>query len=59
VQPAAVRQRWFQSPSWPSMCVKQGYARVTRAAGLNSFIAYPVINDGAASGARIGDGAFI
>ena len=39
--------------------VTQGYARVTRIAGLNSFIAYAVINDGAGVGERSGDGAFI
>jgi hypothetical protein len=39
--------------------VTQGYARVTRIAGLNPFIAYAVINDGAGVGERSGDGAFI
>jgi hypothetical protein len=37
----------------------QGYARITRMAGTNPFIAYAVINDGRAPGERSGDGAFI
>jgi hypothetical protein len=37
----------------------QGYARVTRTAGTNPFIAYAVINDGGQPGDRSGDGAFI
>jgi hypothetical protein len=37
----------------------QGYARITRVAGSNPFIAYAVINDGGAPGERSGDGAFI
>ena len=37
----------------------QGYARVVRTSGTNPFIAYAVINDGAASGQRSGDGAYI
>ncbi len=36
-----------------------GYARVTRTAGNNPFIAYAVINDGGAPGERSGDGAFV
>ena len=39
--------------------VTQGYARVRRTAGTNPFIAYGVVNDGAAAGERSGDGAFI
>ncbi len=37
----------------------QGYARVIRTTGTNPFIAYAVINDGAAAGQRSGDGAYI
>ena len=37
----------------------QGYARVTRVAGSNPFIAYAVINDGGQPGERTGDGAFV
>ena len=37
----------------------QGYARVVRTSGTNPFIAYAVINDGAAAGQRSGDGAYI
>ena len=37
----------------------QGYARVTRIAGNNPFIAYAVLNDGGQPGERTGDGAFI
>lgn len=39
--------------------VKQGYARITRTAGNNPFVAYAVINDGSQAGQRSGDGAFI
>jgi len=38
---------------------KQGYARVTRTAGTNPFIAYAVINDGGQPGERTGDGAYV
>jgi hypothetical protein len=38
---------------------RQGYARVTRAAGSNPFIAYSVVNDGGRAGERTGDGAFV
>jgi hypothetical protein len=36
-----------------------GYAHIIRVSGNNPFIAYAVINDGAAPGQRSGDGAFI
>jgi Beta-propeller repeat len=39
--------------------VEQGYARVTRTAGSNPFIAYAVVNDGEHPGERTGDGAFV
>lgn len=39
--------------------VTQGYARVSRSEGGNQFVAYAVLNDGAAPGERTGDGAFI
>ncbi|HEU0006975.1 MAG TPA: SBBP repeat-containing protein, partial [Terriglobia bacterium] len=39
--------------------VTQGYARVTRVAGSNPFIAYAVVNDGGQPGERTGDGAFV
>ena len=39
--------------------VTQGYAHVRRTAGNNPFITYAVINDGADSGQRTGDGAYI
>ncbi|MEW5976083.1 MAG: SBBP repeat-containing protein [Acidobacteriota bacterium] len=38
---------------------RQAYARITRTAGRNGFIAYTVINDGAQPGERSGDGAFL
>ncbi|MCI0621163.1 MAG: hypothetical protein L0387_05740 [Acidobacteria bacterium] len=38
---------------------RQGYARVTRTAGTNPFIAYAVINDGSRPGERTGDGAYV
>ena len=37
----------------------QGYARVIRTSGTNPFIAYAVINDGAAAGQRSGDAAYV
>jgi len=39
--------------------VTSAYARVTRVAGPNSFIAYAVVNDGAQTGQRSDDGAFV
>jgi hypothetical protein len=39
--------------------VTNAYAKVTRTAGKNPFIAYAVVNDGGAPGERTGDGAFI
>lgn len=39
--------------------VTNGYARVTRTAGSNPFVAYAVVNDGARPGERTGDGAFV
>ena len=38
---------------------RQGYARITRTAGTNPFLAYAVINDGGQPGERTGDGAFV
>ena len=38
---------------------RQGYLRVIRSSGINPFIAYSVINDGASPGQRTGDGAFL
>ena len=38
---------------------RQGYARVSRIAGTNPFIAYAVLNDGGEPGARTGDGAYV
>ena len=35
------------------------WARVTRAAGSNPFVAYAVVNDGGAPGVRSDDGAFV
>ena len=37
----------------------QGYARITKISGTNSFLAYGVINDGGAPGQRSGDGAYL
>jgi hypothetical protein len=39
--------------------ITQGYARVTKIAGRNPFIAYAVLNDGGQPGERTGDGAFV
>ncbi len=39
--------------------VPQAYIRLIKTAGSNPFIAYAVLNDGAAPGQRTGDGAFI
>jgi photosystem II stability/assembly factor-like uncharacterized protein len=54
--------RWHQINSVLALYAPstlQGYARITRTAGANPFIAYAVINDGSAPGQRSGDGAFI
>ena len=37
----------------------QGYARIKRTSGINPFITYSVVNDGATANARTGDGAFV
>ena len=37
----------------------QGYARISRVSGSNPFLAFAVVRDGAQSGQRTGDGAFI
>jgi hypothetical protein len=39
--------------------VTEGYAHIMRTAGVNPFIAYAVVNDGAHPGERSGDGTFI
>ncbi len=54
--------RWYQFGKILSQyapATSQGYARITRTAGSNPFIAYAVINDGANPIERSGDGAFI
>ena len=38
---------------------RQGYVRIRQLAGSNPFLAYGVVNDGAAPGQRSGDGAFL
>jgi len=50
---------WTQLPTLMAPGVTQGYARVTRVAGSNPFIAYAVVNDGGQPGERTGDGAFV
>ena len=54
-------QRWHQVNTILTNApgVTQGYVKVTRLSGFNPFIAYGVINDGAGSGQRSGDGAYI
>ena len=37
----------------------QGYVRIRKVSGANPFLAYGVVNDGGAPGARTGDGAYI
>jgi hypothetical protein len=39
--------------------VSSGYARVTKTSGANPFLTYAVVNDGADSSSRSGDGAFV
>ena len=39
--------------------VTNAYVKITRAAGVNGFAAYGVVNDGAVPGARTGDGAYV
>jgi hypothetical protein len=50
---------WRQINAILPPALREGYARVVRVSGNNPFIAYAVINDGAAPGERTGDGAFI
>ena len=38
---------------------RQGYVRIRRILGNNSFLAYGVVNDGGAPGERSGDGSFL
>jgi hypothetical protein len=55
-------RRWLQIDSILGRYapnIRQGYAQVIRTSGSNPFIAYAVINDGAHSGERSGDGSFI
>ena len=39
--------------------IRQGYVRIRKISGSNPFLAYGVINDGAAPGQRSGDGAYL
>lgn len=39
--------------------VANAYVKVTRSVGVNSFVAYGVVNDGASPGERTGDGAYV
>jgi hypothetical protein len=53
---------WMQFESFLAQYtigITQAYARVTRIAGSNPFIAYAVINDGARPGERSGDASLI
>jgi len=54
-------QRWLQLNAILAQTpgTTQGYAKISLVSGENPFIAYAVINDGAAPGLRSGDGAFI
>ena len=38
---------------------RQGYIRIEKVSGQNSFLAYGVVNDGGAPGERSGDGAYL
>ncbi|MDE2664724.1 MAG: leucine-rich repeat protein [Acidobacteriota bacterium] len=38
---------------------RQGYVRILKVSGENPFLAYGVVNDGGAPGARSGDGAYV
>ena len=38
---------------------RQGYIRILKVSGENSFLAYGVVNDGGAPGQRSGDGAYV
>lgn len=57
-----VGERWFQFNSILATYApgaRQGYARITPTSIENRFTAYAVINDGAATGERTGEAAFI
>lgn len=52
--------QWSQPANlFASRGVKNGWVRVTRTSGNGSWGAYGVVNDGASSGERTGDGAYI
>jgi hypothetical protein len=60
--PAVAAGGWFQIGAIltnHAPGVHNGYAHVKRISDSNPFLAYAVINDGAAPGERTGDGAFI
>lgn len=51
---------WLQLPDpLRARGVRSGWARVRRTAGAAPWIAYGVLNDGAAPGQRTGDGAYV
>ncbi len=54
--------RWHQIDSILARhapATTQGYVQIRTVSGKNSFLAYAVINDGAAPGQRSGDGAYL
>ncbi len=57
-----VARRWFQLNSLLANYAPgttQGYVQIRKISGNNPFLAYGVINDGAAPGQRSGDGAYV
>ena len=55
-------RRWMQINAVLSQYAPgtgNAYLRITRTSGTNPYLAYGVINDGAVSGERSGDGAFL
>ncbi len=54
-------RRWYQLNSLLANYAsgtRQGYVQIRKISGNNPFLAYGVINDGAAPGQRSGDGAY-
>lgn len=51
---------WYQAAGFlASKGVRNGWVKVTRTDGTAPWIAYAVVNDGARSGERTGDGAYV
>src|SRR6185503_4069729 len=52
-------KRWTQINTVLSPGIANGYARITRTSGTNTFLAYGVVVDGGSPQTRSDDGAFV